>query len=152
MYKEYRDTTLNGAVEQMYDEMGSRHRARFSSIQVHATFFLSTTLPSRSHLLSQFAYRPNLRNCTFLLYSVPFYLLSPLLRSSNHHQCQCYFRSFSPVQIIKTAAIPAIMCKRENTKQFHNSAIKFPLPRRLIRAPNRSLKTTFKASRPNSWT
>ncbi|CAK9141143.1 unnamed protein product [Ilex paraguariensis] len=26
MYKEYRDTTLNGAVEQMYTEMASRHR------------------------------------------------------------------------------------------------------------------------------
>ncbi|KAL3139206.1 60S ribosomal protein L18-A [Trebouxia sp. C0010 RCD-2024] len=28
MYKEYRDVTLNGAVEQLYDEMGSRHRVR----------------------------------------------------------------------------------------------------------------------------
>ena len=26
MYKEYRDTTLNGAVEQLYQEMASRHR------------------------------------------------------------------------------------------------------------------------------
>ncbi|CAI7863029.1 unnamed protein product, partial [Closterium sp. NIES-54] len=33
MYKEYRDTTLNGAVQQMYDEMASRHRVRFHGIQ-----------------------------------------------------------------------------------------------------------------------
>ncbi|THG23200.1 hypothetical protein TEA_001723 [Camellia sinensis var. sinensis] len=62
MYKEYRDTTLNGAVEQMYTEMASRHRVRYHCIQ-----------------------------------------------------------------IIKTATIPAKLCKRESTKQFHNSKIKFPL-------------------------
>ncbi|KAJ6889910.1 hypothetical protein NC651_023619 [Populus alba x Populus x berolinensis] len=62
MYKEYRDTTLNGVVEQMYTEMASRHRVRFPCIQ-----------------------------------------------------------------IIKTATIPAKLCKRESTKQFHNSKIKFPL-------------------------
>ncbi|KAL2475035.1 60S ribosomal protein L18a-2 [Abeliophyllum distichum] len=67
MYKEYRDTTLNGAVEQMYTEMASRHRV--------------------------------------------------------HHHC---------IQIIKTATIPAKLCKRESTKQFHNSKIKFPLVFRKI--------------------
>jgi large subunit ribosomal protein L18Ae len=77
MYKEYRDTTLNGAVEQMYNEMASRHRVR-----------------------------------------------SPC------------------IQIIK-------LCKRDNTKQFHNSEIKFPLVYRKVRPPTRKLKTTFKASRPN---
>lgn len=34
MYKEYRDVTMTGAVEQMYMEMSGRHRARWSSIQV----------------------------------------------------------------------------------------------------------------------
>ncbi|KAK8336851.1 hypothetical protein V6Z12_A09G146500 [Gossypium hirsutum] len=62
MYKEYRDTTLNGAVEQKYTEMVSRHRVRFPCIQ-----------------------------------------------------------------IIKTATIPAKLCKRDSTKQLHNSKIKFPL-------------------------
>ncbi|KAF9588737.1 hypothetical protein IFM89_015174 [Coptis chinensis] len=62
MYKEYRDTTLNGGVEQMYTEMASRHRVRFPCIQ-----------------------------------------------------------------IIKTATIPAKLCKRESTKQFHKKDIKFPL-------------------------
>ncbi len=84
MYKEYRDTTLNGAVEQMYDEMASRHRVRYPCIQ-----------------------------------------------------------------IIKTATIPKELCKRENTKQFQDSKIKFPLVYRKVRPPTRKLKTTFKASRPN---
>ncbi|CAI9760109.1 unnamed protein product [Fraxinus pennsylvanica] len=82
MYKEYRDTTLNGAVEQMYTEMASRHR----------------------------------------------------------HHC---------IQIIKTGTTPAKLCKRESTKQFHNSKIKFPLVFRKVRPPTRKLKTTYKASRPN---
>lgn len=34
MYKEFRDVTMTGAVEQMYQEMSGRHRARWSSIQV----------------------------------------------------------------------------------------------------------------------
>jgi large subunit ribosomal protein L18Ae len=34
MYKEYRDITMTGAVEQMYMELSGRHRARWSSIQV----------------------------------------------------------------------------------------------------------------------
>ncbi|KAF4364065.1 hypothetical protein F8388_016724 [Cannabis sativa] len=84
MYKEYRDTTLNGAVEQMYTEMASRHRVRFPCIQ-----------------------------------------------------------------IIKTATIPAKLCKREITKQFHNSKIKFPLVFKKVRPPTRKLKTTYKATRPN---
>merc|ERR1712224_772437 len=34
MYREYRDTTLPGAVTQMYRDMGGRHRARPGSIQI----------------------------------------------------------------------------------------------------------------------
>jgi large subunit ribosomal protein L18Ae len=86
MYKEYRDVTLNGAVEQMYSEMASRHRVRFSCIQ-----------------------------------------------------------------IIKTATIPVALCKRESTKQFHDSKIKFPLTYRLIRPSSRKLKTTYKAKRPTTF-
>lgn len=43
MYKEYRDTTLNGAVAQMYDEMASRHRVRAPEIHIIKT---STVAPS----------------------------------------------------------------------------------------------------------
>ncbi|KAI9197760.1 hypothetical protein LWI28_003882 [Acer negundo] len=84
MYKEFRDTTLNGAVEQMYTEMASRHRVRFPCIQ-----------------------------------------------------------------IIKTATVQNDDCKRESTKQFHTSEIKFPLVHKKIRPPSRKLKTTYKATRPN---
>eukprot|EP00823_Brevimastigomonas_motovehiculus_P005665 TRINITY_DN420_c1_g1_i1.p1 TRINITY_DN420_c1_g1~~TRINITY_DN420_c1_g1_i1.p1 ORF type:complete len:173 (-),score=22.34 TRINITY_DN420_c1_g1_i1:377-895(-) len=34
MYKEYRDTSVNGAVQKMYAEMASRHRARKSALQI----------------------------------------------------------------------------------------------------------------------
>jgi len=34
MYKEYRALTLTDAVDQMYSEMASRHRARYASIQI----------------------------------------------------------------------------------------------------------------------
>lgn len=34
MYKEYRDVSLVGAVEQLYSELAGRHRARFGSIQI----------------------------------------------------------------------------------------------------------------------
>ncbi|KAH0461015.1 hypothetical protein IEQ34_008590 [Dendrobium chrysotoxum] len=43
MYNEYKDTTLNGTVEQMYNEMASRHRVRFSCIQIIKT----ATIPSK---------------------------------------------------------------------------------------------------------
>jgi len=84
MYKEYRDTTLNGAIRVMYNEMASRHRVR-----------------------------------------------SPC------------------IQIIKIVTIPAKLCKRESTKQFHNSKINFPLVYKKVRPPTRKLKTTYKAKKPN---
>lgn len=34
MYKEFRDVTLCGAVEQMYQDMAGRHRARYSTIHI----------------------------------------------------------------------------------------------------------------------
>ncbi|KAE8766483.1 glucosidase 2 subunit beta [Hordeum vulgare] len=71
------------------------------------------------------------------------------------------------IQIIKTATVIFSTCKRDNTKQFHKSDIRFPLvyqkvrPQfhksdirfpfvyQKVRPPTRKLKTTFKASRPN---
>ena len=58
---------------------------------------------------------------------------------------------FPCIQIIKTATILAKLCKRESSKQFHNSKIKFPLVYKKIRPPSRKLKTTYKASRPNPF-
>merc|ERR1739848_541451 len=43
MYREYRDTTLPGAVTQMYRDMGGRHRARPGSIQVIKTARVSSS-------------------------------------------------------------------------------------------------------------
>lgn len=43
MYKEYRDLTLCGAIEQMYAELSSRHRVRKSSIQVVRTCTLKAS-------------------------------------------------------------------------------------------------------------
>ena len=34
MYKEFRDITVNAAVEKLYSDLASQHRARFSSIQI----------------------------------------------------------------------------------------------------------------------
>lgn len=51
IYKEYRDTTLNGAVEQMYDEMGSRHRVRFPSIQIIKTAIVPADKAKRVNTL-----------------------------------------------------------------------------------------------------
>merc|ERR1712003_414448 len=34
MYKEFRDTSLNGAIDQMYNDMAGRHRARKRSVYV----------------------------------------------------------------------------------------------------------------------
>jgi large subunit ribosomal protein L18Ae len=36
-YKEYRDLTLNGAVDQLYSEMASRHRTRFPYLHIIKT-------------------------------------------------------------------------------------------------------------------
>mmetsp|Transcript_5419 Transcript_5419/g.8425 ORF Transcript_5419/g.8425 Transcript_5419/m.8425 type:complete len:176 (+) Transcript_5419:38-565(+) len=37
MYKEFRELTLNGAIDKLYAEMASLHRARFASIQIIKT-------------------------------------------------------------------------------------------------------------------
>ena len=47
MYKEYRDVSLCGAVEQMYAEMSSRHRARATSVQIRDTCIVPGPLISK---------------------------------------------------------------------------------------------------------
>lgn len=49
-YKEYRDTTLNGAVEQLYQEMGSRHRVRASGIQIIKTATVAAADTKRANI------------------------------------------------------------------------------------------------------
>lgn len=60
MYKEYRDTTLNGAVEQMYSELSGRHRARKSCIQIVRTAEIEAKDCKRPNTL-QFHVRAHLR-------------------------------------------------------------------------------------------
>jgi large subunit ribosomal protein L18Ae len=37
MYREYRDTSINGAVSKMYLDVAARHRSRFSNVQIVRT-------------------------------------------------------------------------------------------------------------------
>merc|ERR1712228_396 len=54
------------------------------------------------------------------------------------------------IQILKTAELEPKDCKRPIVKQLHSSKIKFPLPHRVMKTP-KEFKTTFKASRPNTY-
>ena len=40
---------------------------------------------------------------------------------------------YSSLSIIKTATVPPSLCKRDGTKQFHNSKIAFPVTQKLAR-------------------
>lgn len=83
MYKEYRDTTLAGAVSQMYMELSGRHRAPHES-----------------------------------------------------------------VQIIKTSVVDPGSVRRDHSRAYTKVSVKFPKVNPIKRAPTKSLKTNFKASRP----
>ncbi len=56
----------------------------------------------------------------------------------------------SAIQILKSSELKASECKRPIVKQMHNKAIKFPLPHRVLMTPKEH-KTTFKATRPNTY-
>merc|ERR1712039_489127 len=51
MYKEFRDTTINGAVGSMICEMAGRHRAQQSAIQILRTAVIPNKVVRRSHVL-----------------------------------------------------------------------------------------------------
>merc|ERR1712146_694260 len=55
MYKEYRDTTLTGAVQKMYAELASRHRCRKASVQIIKTCIVAPedTTPRLSEYIPQ---------------------------------------------------------------------------------------------------
>eukprot|EP01099_Mayorella_cantabrigiensis_P001581 TRINITY_DN1711_c0_g1_i2.p1 TRINITY_DN1711_c0_g1~~TRINITY_DN1711_c0_g1_i2.p1 ORF type:complete len:199 (+),score=36.55 TRINITY_DN1711_c0_g1_i2:33-629(+) len=86
IYKEYRDLTRCDAVDQMYNDMAARHRARNRSIQ-----------------------------------------------------------------ILDLKPIAAKNTRRPNIKQFHNAAIRFPLPHRVMRTPSRKFRNTFRATKPSTF-
>ncbi|KAG8460699.1 hypothetical protein KFE25_011474 [Diacronema lutheri] len=85
MYKEYRECSINSAIQAVYNDLAGRNRARPRGIQ-----------------------------------------------------------------IIRTVEVKPASCKRVNVTQFHDSKIKFPLAHRVLRV-EKKFKTTFKASRPNTY-
>merc|ERR1712093_525139 len=50
MYKEYRDTTINGAVSQMFAEMAGRHRGLSESITIMKTAIIPASKVRRDHV------------------------------------------------------------------------------------------------------
>ncbi|CAD5110892.1 DgyrCDS256 [Dimorphilus gyrociliatus] len=50
MYREYRDLTTSGAVTQCYRDMGARHRARASSIQIMRVEIVPSSKCRRPHI------------------------------------------------------------------------------------------------------
>lgn len=66
MFKEYRDLTLNGAIEQMYTEMASRHRVRSHQIHIIKTVTIKAADCKRANITqfhdSQIKF-PVLRKC-----------------------------------------------------------------------------------------
>lgn len=104
MYKEYRDVTLCGAVEQMYSELSGRHRARFSSIQIVD----ARCIPSG-------------------------------IRAA---------RKYDPEE---DGPIAPVSVRRPHMKQVIQDKLAFPLAHRISRPSNKSLTTTYKASRPTTF-
>merc|ERR1719321_85900 len=50
MYKEFRDTTINGAVSQLYAEMTGRHRAQQGAVQIINTAIIPASACRRDHV------------------------------------------------------------------------------------------------------
>lgn len=58
---------------------------------------------------------------------------------------------WSTIQIIRVDTVASNQLRRVNTKQFIDSAIKFPLPHRVVRPASRKFRKTFAAARPNTF-
>uniref|UniRef100_A0A0A9W9X0 60S ribosomal protein L18a n=1 Tax=Lygus hesperus TaxID=30085 RepID=A0A0A9W9X0_LYGHE len=71
MYKEYRDVSVNGAIDQMYAELASRHRARRSSIWIIRAEAIPASKVRRSNIQQ------------FLDPNIKFRLLSRIPRASS---------------------------------------------------------------------
>ena len=52
------------------------------------------------------------------------------------------------IQIIKTSIVEPNKVLRDHTRAYSKVSVKFPKVKTIKRAPHKSLKTTFKASRP----
>jgi len=158
MYKEYRDTTLTGAVEKMYADLASRHRARKSAVQIIRTAVVKTADCRRAN--TQQFQSNNIKNYgMWLRYDS---------RSGTHNMYKEYRDTTltgavekmyadlasrhrarkSAVQIIRTAVVKTADCRRANTQQFQNNEIKFRLMHRVPRPSSKEFRKTFKAQKP----
>lgn len=52
------------------------------------------------------------------------------------------------IQIVKTSIVQAKDARREHSRVYSKVSVKFPKVKPIKRPPTKSLKTTFKASRP----
>jgi large subunit ribosomal protein L18Ae len=52
------------------------------------------------------------------------------------------------IQIVKTSIVPAKDARREHARVYSRPSVKFPKVKSIKRAPVKSVRTTFKASRP----
>eukprot|EP00013_Stygamoeba_regulata_P020165 CAMPEP_0177648252 /NCGR_PEP_ID=MMETSP0447-20121125/10732_1 /TAXON_ID=0 /ORGANISM="Stygamoeba regulata, Strain BSH-02190019" /LENGTH=177 /DNA_ID=CAMNT_0019150887 /DNA_START=24 /DNA_END=557 /DNA_ORIENTATION=- len=57
---------------------------------------------------------------------------------------------FRNIQIIEVREVAAKDSKRRYVYNFHNNSIKFPLPHRIVRAPNKAVRQRFAYSRPQT--
>jgi len=100
MYREYRDLTLTGAVDQLYSEMAGRHRARFRSIQIIRTGVVAAKDTKRAHTMQYHVRyehswlfvlgwrREGWRGCFCCLVSYYLYIcMCGVLLSSPHLSC-----------------------------------------------------------------
>jgi ribosomal protein L20A (L18A) len=223
MYKEYRDVTLNGAVDQLYHEMGSRHRCRFSCIQIIKTATVpasackraniqqvckragrrreiwlengeaqrmhlnpahgvvaaactgywqhedlaaqGSTVPAGLKVLGGWAIclwwspwdmcgglaYPNRRMHRWAAWARAGRAHAPWLQSRDQHAF-CSLLPWAPHKssLHVSYSRPPSLLPLRGSPQFLDSKIKFPVTFKLVRPSSRTMKTTFKANRPNT--
>ena len=105
MYKEFRDTTLCGAVDQMYNDLAGRHRARFSSIQIVDTRVVPSGVralkrwdPESDPVAPPAVKRPNIKQ--FLDSKIKF-PLSHRLQRASHKKYRTTFKADRPTTFFK---------------------------------------------------
>lgn len=158
LHQEYRDTTLNGAVEQMYQEMGSRHRVRTPCIQIikTATLTASQVRGAAGRAGGPWQCRHSVEaqaQCGGLWTREGFGSGGRGRRNvcTGMWQCTCMLPPVAgsarcpalprfPTALLKCVLHPAhsaTQCKRAATQQLHDSKISFPLARKVLRPSSR---------------
>jgi len=119
MYKEFRDTTLSGAVSQMCKYLYLRTAAAaLPRVSIHVCWTLK-----RMKLI--------------------FWLRDIDMEMSGRHRAP-----HESIQIIKTSIVEPNKLLRDHTRAFSKVSLRFPKVKLTKRAPHKGLRTTFKANRP----